>query len=359
MEIGAEGVAAVSLFLANVIVIIVAIGTYWRMTRYEENNHVHIIKALLETREAGREMKAAARELLRAAERAGASGPGQGGSQGAFGAPLSAADLRALSELPQLVRQLLAVSDLAHERGDVPGEWGEGPEPLPPPERAQEMSQEQLEALKLSHRKEVERILAQRRRVQAELMEARERLEESSRLLNSFRTRAAQSLSDKAELKAVRERAERAESVAAKLQRDMDDLLRSSRTAAGRLAAPDAQTLRQMEQEAQAQREQLAEAARTIETLRAQLEALGADAPQQDEFRQSANEAAREQLEREIEKLNQRVEELEDSLRRNLVEKSFIEDHYLKEAQRPRDEAATGAAPVPPLTTDQERVEQR
>ncbi|MFY7866093.1 hypothetical protein [Roseateles sp.] len=349
MELNVEGLAAVSLFLANVVVIIVVIGTYWRMTRYEESNHIHIVNALRESREAGREMKIASRELLRAAERGGAGGPGLGL---AGDHQLSASDLRAIAELPQLVRQLLGAYGSDHESmpGAESGGADDGVEPMRWPERAQEMDQEQLESLKQSHRKEVERILAQRRRVQMELSHARERLEESSRLLNNFRARATQSLSDKADLNAARQRAERAERTAARLQRELEEAALNPQAmtgSPGKPAAADPAALKKLEKEAQAQREQLADAARTIEKLRRDLEVLSADPPQHDEPSPSDNESARHKLEKEIEKLNGRVEELEDSLRRNLVEKNFIEEHYLKESQKQREAEALLAMPAP------------
>lgn len=353
MELNVEGLAAVSLFLANVIVVIVVIGTYCRMTRYEESNHIHIVNALREAREAGREMKIASRELLRAAERGGVAGPGMGpGLAHAGDHQLSATDLRAIAELPQLVRQLLGAYGSDHESapGAEVGGADDGLERMPWPERAQEMDQEQLESLKQSHRKEVERILAQRRRVQMELSHARERLEESSRLLNSFRARATQSLSDKADLNAARQRAERAERTAARLQRELEEAALNPQAmtgSPGKPAAADPATLKKLEKEAQAQREQLADAARTIEKLRRDLEVLSADPPQHDEPSPADNESARQKLEKEIEQLNGRVEELEDSLRRNLVEKNFIEEHYLKEAQKQREAEALLAMPAP------------
>ena len=45
----------------------------------------------------------------------------------------------------------------------------------------------------------------------------------------------------------------------------------------------------------------------------------------------------RAKLEKEIAKLNGRIEELEDSLKRNLVEKSFIEQHYLDVTAKERN----------------------
>ena len=352
-----ESLAALSLFLANLVVIIVVIGTYWRMTRYEESNHIHIVNALRETREAGRAMKAAANELMRVAER--------GGGMGGGAADMASADLRGLTELPLLMRQLLNTFGV---EGGSSADAQESSR-LPWPEHASDMNEEGLDALKRSHRNEVERMVAQRRRVQVELAQARERLEESSRLLNNFRSRTGQALNDQAEINAVRQRAEqaraqmqqwqekhgmaetraeRAERTAARLQRELETLalnpLPAEAAAANAAAVSDTATLKKLEREAQAQRDQLAEAGQTIEKLRRDLSVLSADPPQHDDQAadpegESATEDARKQLEKEIEKLNGRVEELEDSLKRNLVEKNFIEEHYLAETRKQRLDA--------------------
>ncbi|MBT9492057.1 MAG: hypothetical protein IV107_06845 [Paucibacter sp.] len=364
-EFTLESLAALSLFLANVIVIIVVIGTYWRMTRYEESNHIHIVNALRETREAGRAMKAASNELMRVAERGGGSGGGGAGD-------LASADLRGLTELPLLMRQLLNTFGVD---GGGNADTQDSTSRLPWPEHASDMNEEGLEALKRSHRNEVERMVAQRRRVQLELAQARERLEESSRLLNNFRSRTGQTLNDQAEINAVRQRAEqaraqmqqwqekhgmaetraeRAERTAARLQRELETLalnpIPAEAAPANTGAVGDTAALKKLEREAQAQREQLAEAGQTIEKLRRDLAILSADPPQHDGEEvggpdgESATEDARKQLEKEIEKLNGRVEELEDSLQRNLVEKNFIEEHYLAETRKQRlDAAALGS----------------
>jgi hypothetical protein len=199
-----------------------------------------------------------------------------------------------------------------------------------------------------------------------ELAQARERLEESSRLLNNFRSRTSQALNDQAEITAARQRAEqaraqmqqwqekhglaetraeRAERTAARLQRELETMALNPEVAEGpqaKAAGGDPAALKKLEREAQAQREQLAEAGQTIEKLRRDLAVLSADPPQHDDqdADQSATEDLRKQLEKEIEKLNGRVEELEDSLQRNLVEKNFIEEHYLAETRKQREDAA-------------------
>ncbi|MCV2367351.1 coiled-coil domain-containing protein [Roseateles oligotrophus] len=371
MNLTLESLAALSLFLANVIVIIVVIATYWRMTRYEESNHIHIVNALRETREAGRAMKSASNELMRVAER----GLGAGG--GVAAGNLSPADVRGLTELPLLMRQLL--NTFGMEAGSTAAQ--QESERLPWPEHASDMNEESLEALKRSHRNEVERMVAQRRRVQVELAQARERLEESSRLLNSFRSRTSQTLNDQAEINAARQRAEqartqmqqwqekhgmaetraeRAERTAARLQRELETLALNPDTvavSAGEAAAADPGALKKLEREAKAQREQLAEAGETIEKLRRDLAVLSADPPQHDDAEAahpSDLDEARSRLEKEIEQLNGRVEELEDSLHRNLVEKNFIEEHYLAETRKQREDAAAleqglGEAAPPPI----------
>lgn len=350
MELTVEGIAGVSLFLANVVVIIVVIATYWRMTRYEESNHIHIVNALRETRDAGREMKIAAHELIRVAEGRGGSGGG------AFGGGLPP-DMQALNELPQLVRSLINNygMDSSAEREQREAERE------PWPAQAHEMDQEKMERLKRSHRNEVDRLLAQRQRVQMELGRTRERLEESLRNQIHGRARPGAASGDAGELAAAKQRldqlrgqvtqaqdratsfeirAERAERTAARLQRELEDLaLRGPADAAPSAAEapPSASAIKALEREAQAQREQLATAERTIQKLRHDLEVLSADPPGHDEAPDEAVVETRAKLEKEIAKLNGRIEELEDSLKRNLVEKSFIEQHYLDVTSKERN----------------------
>ncbi|WIV99519.1 hypothetical protein [Kinneretia aquatilis] len=380
MELTVEGVAAVSLFLANVVVIIVVIATYWRMTRYEESNHIHIVNALRETRDAGREMKIAAHELMRVAEgRGGAVNSNFGGAQ--------APDMHLLSELPEMVRTLInsygmdTAADRAQREADRE----------PWPAHAHEMNAEQMERLKRSHRNEVDRLLAQRQRVQVELGRTRERLEESLRQISSLRARTGggggnASGTDSAELASTRQRleqlrgqvqqaqerasgfelrAERAERTAARLQRELEDLAlggsaEASAASSGSEAPPNAAAIKALEREAQAQREQLATAERTIQKLRHDLEVLSADPPAHDEPVDEAVLETKAKLEKEIEKLKGRIEELEDSLKRNLVEKGFIEQHYLEVTAKERnpgqamvqalEEAETAAVSPAPAT---------
>lgn len=381
MELTVEGVAAVSLFLANVVVIIVVIATYWRMTRYEESNHIHIVNALRETRDAGREMKIAAHELMRVAEgRGGAVNSNFGGAQ--------APDMHLLSELPEMVRTLInsygmdTAADRAQREADRE----------PWPAHAHEMNAEQMERLKRSHRNEVDRLLAQRQRVQVELGRTRERLEESLRQISSLRARTGggggnASGADSAELASTRQRleqlrgqvqqaqerasgfelrAERAERTAARLQRELEDLAlggsaEASAASPGSEAPPNAAAIKALEREAQAQREQLATAERTIQKLRHDLEVLSADPPTHDEPVDEAVLETKAKLEKEIEKLKGRIEELEDSLKRNLVEKGFIEQHYLEVTAKERNpgqamvqalDAAEAAAVSPALATE-------
>ncbi|MCZ8076609.1 MAG: hypothetical protein O9341_21020 [Paucibacter sp.] len=387
MELTVEGVAAVSLFLANVVVIIVVIATYWRMTRYEESNHIHIVNALRETRDAGREMKIAAHELMRVAEgRGGAANSNFGGAQ--------APDMHLLSELPEMVRTLINSygMDTAADRAQREAERE------PWPAHAHEMNAEQMERLKRSHRNEVDRLLAQRQRVQVELGRTRERLEESLRQIGSLRGRAGGGAggsaggADSAELASTRQRleqlrgqvqqaqerasgfelrAERAERTAARLQRELEDLAlrgpgESSSAAAGADAPPNAAAIKALEREAQAQREQLATAERTIQKLRHDLEVLSADPPAHDEPVDEAVLETKAKLEKEIEKLKGRIEELEDSLKRNLVEKGFIEQHYLEVTAKERNpgqamvqalEEAETASVSPELATEERAAE--
>ena len=353
MELTVEGIAGVSLFLANIVVIIVVIATYWRMTQYEESNHIHIVNALRETRDASREAKIASHELMRVAEGRGGSGGG------AFGGGMPP-DLQALNELPQLVRSLINNygMDSAADREQREAERE------PWPAHANEMDQEKMERLKRSHRNEVDRLLAQRQRVQMELGRTRERLEESLRNQSHGRARpGAASAGDAGELAAAKQRleqlrgqvtqaqeratsfeirAERAERTSARLQRELEDLAlrgpsEAPQGAAAADAPPSASAIKALEREAQAQREQLATAERTIQKLRHDLEVLSADPPGHDEPPDEAVVETRAKLEKEIEKLKGRIEELEDSLKRNLVEKGFIEQHYLDVTAKERN----------------------
>ncbi|MEJ6000020.1 hypothetical protein [Paucibacter soli] len=344
LELSLDGLAAVSLFVANVVVGVVAIGTYWRMTRYEQSNHLHIVNALRETRDAGREAKIATRELLRMVER----------QEQGRGVALQASDLEALRELPQLLRLLLEGRE---------GEDGtqEPAQRLRWPDTVQELNQEGLDQLKRSHRNEVDRMLAQRRHLQMELSAARERLEENARVLNSFRSRTSQSLQSQVELSGARQqleqtrnnmlqlqdklaqmetRADKAERNVARLQRDLEQAALGAGEATPAAQAQTEQasreTLLSLEREAQAQRDHLADAERTIQKLRKDLEILAADPPDHEGERSAepGHDQARARLETEVEQLKARVDDLQDALRRNVVEKEFIEQHYLAETRK-------------------------
>jgi len=346
LELSLDGLAAVSLFVANVVVGVVAIGTYWRMTRYEQSNHLHIVNALRETRDAGREAKIATRELLRMVER----------QEQGRGAALQASDLEALRELPQLLRLLL---EGAGRDGDDAAQ--EPAQRLHWPDTVQELNQESLDQLKRSHRNEVDRMLAQRRHLQMELAGARERLEENARVLNSFRSRTSQSLQSQVELSGARQqleqtranmlqlqdklaqmetRADKAERNVARLQRDLQEaaLRPGEATPAAQAQTEQAsrETLLSLEREAQAQRDQLADAERTIQKLRRDLEILAADPPDHGggPAAEPGHDQARARLEAEVEQLKARVDDLQDALRRNVVEKEFIEEHYLAETRK-------------------------
>jgi len=346
LELSLDGLAAVSLFVANVVVGVVSIGTYWRMTRYEQSNHLHIVNALRETRDAGREAKIATRELLRMVER----------QEQGRGVALQASDLEALRELPQLLRLLLEGS--GREGDDAEQEPAQR---LRWPDTVQELNQESLDQLKRSHRNEVDRMLAQRRHLQMELAGARERLEENARVLNSFRSRTSQSLQSQVELSGARQqleqtranmlqlqdklaqmetRADKAERNVARLQRDLEEaaLRPGEATPAAQAQTEQAsrETLLGLEREAQAQRDQLADAERTIQKLRRDLEILAADPPEHggESAAEPGHDQARARLEAEVEQLKARVDDLQDALRRNVVEKEFIEEHYLAETRK-------------------------
>lgn len=337
LEFSLDSLAVVSVFVANAAVMVITIGTYWRMTRYEQSNHIHIVNALRETRDAGREMKIAAHELIRIAERGGVGGGGGGG--------LGPAELGQLDELMKLVRGLL----------DAYGSEDDGEDASPEPEArwpdsAHEMNSELMEQLRRSHRNEVDRLVAQRRRMQVELGLTRERLDDALKQLSASRHRGG-SAGASPELQVLRQqldgvrsqlqqaqdrqylaetRAEKAERMNNKLQKELEEMALAPKAAAQNTQAPEMMKL--LEREALMLREQLAEAERTIQKLRAELAALAANPPEHVD--QQAVDEIRERLEREVEQLRGKIDDLQDALKRNQVEKEFIEDHYLKEAQK-------------------------
>ncbi|MGM9512711.1 hypothetical protein ACS5PK_00470 [Roseateles sp. DB2] len=341
LEFSLDSLAVVAVFVANAAVMVITIGTYWRMTRYEQSNHIHIVNALRETRDAGREMKIAAHELIRIAERGGVGG----------GGGLGAAELSQLDELMKLVRGLLDAygGEDAAEEGDEPEvRW---------PDSAHEMSSELMEQLRRSHRNEVDRLVAQRRRMQVELGLTRERLDDALKQLSATRHRGGggggagggpelqvlrqQLDSVRSQLQQAQDRqylaetrAEKAERMTAKLQKELEEMALAPKGAAQNNHGSEMMKL--LEREALMLREQLAEAERTIQKLRAELAALAANPPEHAD--PQAVDEIRERLEREVEQLRGKIDDLQDALKRNQVEKDFIEEHYLKEAQK-NDEA--------------------
>ncbi len=349
LEFSLDSLAVVSVFVANAAVMVITIGTYWRMTRYEQSNHIHIVNALRETRDAGREMKIAAHELIRVAERGGLVGGGGGGSLGAD-------DVRQLDELMKLVRGLLD----AYGAQDDDGAAADEADDARWPDSVHEMSSELMEQLRRSHRNEVDRLVAQRRRMQVELGLTRERLDDALKQLSASRHRGGGSAGSGPELQVLRQqldsvrtqlqqaqdrqylaetRAEKAERTNAKLQKELEELALAPKPAAQNAHAPEMMKL--LEREALMLREQLAEAERTIQKLRAELAALAANPPEHVD--EQAMDEIRERLEREVEQLRGKIDDLQDALKRNQVEKDFIEEHYLKEAQK-NDEARQNEA---------------
>ncbi len=337
LEFSLDSLAVVAVFVANAAVMVITIGTYWRMTRYEQSNHIHIVNALRETRDAGREMKIAAHELIRIAERGGVGG----------GGGLGSAELGQLDELMKLVRGLLD----AYGGQDEEAEAGDEPE-VRWPDAAHEMSSELMEQLRRSHRNEVDRLVAQRRRMQVELGLTRERLDDALKQLSASRHRGGGgSAGGGPELQVLRQqldgvrsqlqqaqdrqylaetRAEKAERMNAKLQKELEEMALAPKSSAPNNQAPEMMKL--LEREALMLREQLAEAERTIQKLRAELAALAANPPEHADAQ--AVDEIRERLERELEQLRGKIDDLQDALKRNQVEKEFIEEHYLKEAQK-------------------------
>ncbi len=350
LELSLDSLAVVSVFVANAAVMVITIGTYWRMTRYEQSNHIHIVNALRETRDAGREMKIAAHELIRVAERGGLVGGGGGGGS------LGADDVRQLDELMKLVRGLLDAYGAQDDDGDAAADEAEARWP----DSAHEMSSELMEQLRRSHRNEVDRLVAQRRRMQVELGLTRERLDDAIKQLSASRHRGGGGGAGGPELQVLRQqldsvrtqlqqaqdrqylaetRADKAERMNAKLQKELEELALAPKPAAQNAQAPEMMKL--LEREALMLREQLAEAERTIQKLRAELAALAANPPEHVDAQ--AVDAIRERLEREVEQLRGKIDDLQDALKRNQVEKDFIEEHYLKEAQK-NDEARQSEA---------------
>ncbi|MDT8999282.1 hypothetical protein RQP53_08400 [Paucibacter sp. APW11] len=347
LDLTLESLAAVSLFVVNAAVVIVAVGTYWRMTRYEQSNHIYIVNALREVRDSGREMKIAAHELMRVAERGGIS---------RHAGPVDV-DLKGLEELPDLIRKLLDSYGIDADDDDPDADEESRPEW---PETPAGMSPELLEQLKRSHRNEVDRLLAQRRRMQMELGRTRERLDENTRLLNTFRARTGQNMNSQADLQAAKQRLENAnaqlqqlrdklelsesraataERAAARLQRDLEELAIAPHGGGAMERSEEGASraeLKQLKTENADLRDRLANADRQLEKLRADLEVLSADPPES----HGPTETASEELQRELEQLKSRYEDLQDTLKRSLVEKDFIEDRFLAETQKNKAVAA-------------------
>lgn len=153
MALVIEDLASVGVLVANAVFIVVSVGSYLRMNAHEAERQSFLSRALNDHRESGRELKAVARNLERLMERAermrlwqreGPEDSWRGRTEMHAGA---AADDEALGPEPDLAR-------------------------LRPPEAMQQLSPAAFAEWQRLHEIELDRVLSQRRRLQAQLAAA-------------------------------------------------------------------------------------------------------------------------------------------------------------------------------------------
>jgi len=153
MALVIEDLASVGVLVANAVFIVVSVGSYLRMNAHEAERQSFLSRALNDHRESGRELKAVARNLERLMERAermrlwqreGPEDSWRGRTEMQAGA---AADDEALGPEPDLAR-------------------------LRPPEAMQQLSPAAFAEWQRLHEIELDRVLSQRRRLQAQLAAA-------------------------------------------------------------------------------------------------------------------------------------------------------------------------------------------
>jgi len=172
MALVIEDIASVGVLVANAVFIIVSVASYLRMNGHETQRQSFLSRALNDQRESGRELKAVARNLERLMERAERMRLWQrGGPEDSWrGRPEPEESTAADSEL--------------------------GPEPdlarLRPPEALQELSAAAFAEWQRLHEIELDRVLKQRRRLQAQLSAALQQQQQQASRRGPFGLREQQ-----------------------------------------------------------------------------------------------------------------------------------------------------------------------
>ena len=153
MALVIEDLASVGVLVANAVFIVVSVGSYLRMNAHEAERQSFLSRALNDHRESGRELKAVARNLERLMERAERMRSWQ--REGSEDSRRNRAEMHA---------------------GAAADDEALGPEPdlarLRPPEAMQQLSPAAFAEWQRLHEIELDRVLSQRRRLQAQLAAA-------------------------------------------------------------------------------------------------------------------------------------------------------------------------------------------
>lgn len=178
MAIELESIASIGVLVANAVFIIVSVATYLRMNAHEQSRQNFIVRALKDTREAGREMKAVARDLARLMERAERARVWQNKGIAAAPTALGPLDDEVPFEEPEPnLERLRPLDSLAGMTNEAYAEW------------------------QRLHQVELDRVLSQRRRLQSDLAAAQARQLETDKLISSLRLRNDQALRERQLLK--------------------------------------------------------------------------------------------------------------------------------------------------------------
>lgn len=209
-----ESLASIGVLTANAVFMIIAVAGYLKMNTHESRRQQYLAHALAESREAGLELRGAARELMRMLERADRSVAWQRQPLQAVGAaaPFELDNAEPDAEKLRGFESLAGVTEADYEQ------W----------RRLQQV--------------ELERVLHQRRRLQQELDVARKRADEAER--QTGRTR---SLRERTELKSLQQQLDQTQSLLAECK----DMLRHAEVRAalaessGEVAVGEAARLRE------------------------------------------------------------------------------------------------------------------
>ncbi|MDN3920251.1 hypothetical protein [Roseateles violae] len=194
MALAIESIASVGVLVANAVFIIVSVATYLRMNTHEQRRQDFIVRALNDTREAGRDLKAVARSLERLLERA---------------------------ERMRAWQRVEPGESMSSWPDSLPQEEAE-PEPdlqrLRPLESLNGLSAEDYAEWRRLHQVELDRVLNQRRRLQAEVAALRERAARERRQPERARGEAGEEALDAEALSQLRQQLE---ALQAQLQRSL------------------------------------------------------------------------------------------------------------------------------------------